>query len=65
MTPQQVEAIYKLNLALGHSAALRAVFTQGYIAGAAITPSADAPDITPSLANPTQIVKFHRDATIL
>jgi hypothetical protein len=65
VTPQQVEAIYKLNLQLGHSAALRAVYTQGYMAGAAIAPSTDSPDITPSLAAPAQMVKFKRGSTVL
>ena len=60
MTSQQIEAIYRENLGLGHVSALRAVFTQGYCLGAAIANSRD--DLTPIPAEPSPTVKFRDNA---
>lgn len=58
MTNEQLEAVYKANIEIGHLTALRAVYTQGFYAGAGQTPTASSPDKSKDQAAPTAVVRF-------
>ena len=59
MTNGDLEAIFKANLGLSLQTALHAVFTQGYCAGAGLTPNAAGTiDRVATTTKPTVTVKL-------
>jgi hypothetical protein len=60
MTQQQLEAIYKANVDLGHIEALEALYTQGYYDGAGLSVTAMTPSIVGSRPAPTTVVKLKK-----
>lgn len=57
MTNQELEAIYKENIGLGHITALRMVYNHGHYDGAGVQITANSADKSKAAAKPSAIIK--------